>query len=202
MRTTTIESVLLRAWQRAGNDGSTISAVPATSLSMLVASANQRVQQCWEWADWPELCRVEERTVQGDSTSGMYLDYAQAGEEPMGEIFAVYLDNPATHVSPREIGYSPLGDAIRFSGTVPAEVWVKFRLRPTVYSTGTLSAPVPAVFATAMGYLLSSDLLEEDGQFDKALLLEQKAEAELVAKRDQYLFQQQQTLRWTVAAPY
>jgi len=199
MRTVTLQSILLRAWQRAGNDGSDIANIPTGSRTMMVAAATDRIAECWQWADWPELCREEERTVQGNETTGYFIDYVQPGETPMGEVFAVYRDNPQTHVAPREIPYTLLGDSIRFANSeaVPPTVYVRFRLRPDTYSTSNLTAPVPAVLSKAVAYLLTGDLLEEDGQMDKALLMEQKAESELISQRDKYVFQQQQTPMWS-----
>jgi hypothetical protein len=199
MRTVTLQSILLRAWQRAGNDGSDIANIPSGSRTMLVAAATDRVAECWQWADWPELCRIEERTVQGNETTGFFIDYVQVGETPMGEVFAVYRDNPVTHVAPREIPYTLLGDAIRFpeSRELPPTVFVRYRLRPETYSSSNLTATVPAVLSKAVAYLLTGDLLEEDGQLDKALLMEQKAESELISQRDKYVFQQNQTTMWS-----
>jgi hypothetical protein len=199
MKTVTLQSILLRAWQRSGNDGSDISNIPTGSRTMMVAAANERIADCWEWADWPELCRVEARTVQGNETSGYYIDYEQPGETAMGEVFAVLRDNPATHVAPREIGYTLLGDAIRFpeATSLPTTVYVRYRLRPDTYTTSNLTATVPAVLAKAVAYLLTGDLLEEDGQMDKAMLMEQKAESELISQRDKYVFQQNQPTMWS-----
>jgi hypothetical protein len=190
---------LLRAWQRVGNDASDIANVPTGARTMLVAAANEAIAQCWEWADWPELCRVESRTVQGDDTTGYYIDSVQAGQTPMGEVFAVLRDNPNTHVAPREVGYTLLGDAIRFpQGTdLPTTVYVRYRLRPDTYTASNLSATVPSVLAKAVGYMLTASLLEEDGQLDKSTLMEQKAEAELISERDKYYFQQGQPSMWT-----
>jgi hypothetical protein len=173
--------------------------IPSGTRTMMVAAANDAIAQCWEWADWPELMREESRTVQGDSTNGYYIDYVQAGETEMGEVFRVLRDNPATHVAPREIAYTLLGDSIRFpeDTDLPATVWVRYRIRPTTYTASNLSATVPAVLGRAVAYMLTAALLEEDGQLDKALLMEQKAEAELIAERDKYVFQQGQTQRWT-----
>lgn len=199
MRTVTLQSLLLRAWQRVGNDASTIDSVPSGARTMLVAAANDAIEQCWTWADWPELMREESRTVQGDSTNGYYIDYVQSGQTEMGEVFAVLRDNPATHVAPRQIGYTLLGDSIRFpeDTSLPTSVYVRYRTRPTDYSASNLSATVPAVLGKAVSYMLAASLLEEDGQMDKALLMEQKAEAELISERDKYVFQQGQTQRWT-----
>jgi hypothetical protein len=166
---------------------------------MMVAAANERIADCWEWADWPELMRVEERTVQGDATNGYYIDYEQSGETAMGQVFGVLRDSPATHVAPRAIGFTLLGDSVRFpqSSDLPATVYVNFRIRPTEYSASNLSATVPAVIAKAVGLMLSADLLQEDGQTDKALAMEQLAESELISQRDKYYFQQGQPSMWT-----
>jgi hypothetical protein len=180
---------LLRAWQRVG-------------------AANERIADCWEWADWPELMRVEERTVEGDETNGYYIPYEQSGETAMGEVFSVLRDNPATHVAPRAIGYTLLGDNVRFpqSTDLPDTVWVNYRIRPIdvparVTAIGMTAALLentyPAVIAKAVGLMLTSDLLAEDGQMDKALAMEQMAEAELISQRDKYYFQQGQPSTWT-----
>jgi hypothetical protein len=202
MRTVTLQSILLRAWQRSGNDASTIDAIPSGARTMMVAAANERIADCWEWSDWPELMRVESRTVQGDAANGYYIDYEQTGSPtptPMGEVFAVLRDNPATHAAPRAIGFTLLGDAIRFpeDTDLPTSVWVNYRIRPTEYSASNLTATVPAVIAKAVGYLLTSDLQTEDGQLDKALAMEQMAESELISQRDKYYFQQGQPSMWT-----
>jgi hypothetical protein len=199
MRTVTLQSILLRAWQRSGNDGSAIENIPSGARTMMVAAANERIADCWEWADWPELMRVEERTVEGDDTTGYFIPYEQTGQTAMGEVFAVLRDNPATHVAPRQIGYTLLGDNVRFpqSTDLPTSVWVNYRIRPTEYSASNLTATVPSVIAKAVGLMLSADLLQEDGQTDKALAMEQMAESELISQRDKYYFQQGQPSMWT-----
>jgi hypothetical protein len=199
MRTVTLQSILLRAWQRSGNDGSDISNIPSGARTMMVAAANERISDCWEWADWPELMRVEERTVEGNDTTGYYIPYEQVGQQVMGEVFSVLRDNPATHVAPRQIGYTLLGDNVRFpqSADLPDTVWVNYRIRPAEYSASNLTATVPAVIAKAVALMLTSDLLQEDGQTDKALAMEQLAESELISQRDKYYFQQGQPSMWT-----
>ena len=203
MRTVTLQSILLRAWQRVGNDagsGATpIDNIPSSARTMMVAAANERIADCWEWADWPELMRVEERTIEGDDTTGYYIPYEQVSETAMGEVFSVLRDNPATHVAPRDIAYTILGDNVRFpQGTdLPATVWVRYRVRPDQYSANNLSAPVPAVIAKAASLMLTSDLHTEDGQIDKAMAMEQMAESELISQRDKYYFQQGQPSMWT-----
>jgi hypothetical protein len=199
MRTVTLQSILLRAWQRVGNDASDVANIPSGARTMLVAAANDAIEQCWEWADWPELCRVEERTVQGNATTGYYLDYEQVGETAMGQVFKIFRDNLNTSVAPREIQFTLLGDSVRFpeSADLPTTVWVSYRVRPDTYTASNLSATVPAVLSKAVGYMLAAALHEEDGQLDKANLMEAKAESELINERDKYVFQQGQPTSWT-----
>jgi hypothetical protein len=199
VKTVTLQSILLRAWQRVGNDASDIANIPSGTRTMLVAAANERIKECWEWADWPDLMRTEDRTVQGNETTGLYLDYEQSGETAMGEVFAVFQDDPATHVSPRELWYRIENDKIWLESGAPATVYVRYRLQPTEYSTTDLTATVPAVIAQAVGLYLASDLQEEDGQLDKAMALESRAMDELIREQDKFVFQQRQTRRWTAA---
>jgi hypothetical protein len=204
VRTATLQSILLRAWQRVGNDASSISNIPSGAQTMLVAAANDAIESCWTWADWPELCRIEERTIQGNATTGWYIDYEQSGQTAMGEIFQVYRDNPNTHAAPRELQYTLLGDSIRFpdDAEIPTTAWVRYRIRPTEYSTSNLTATVPAVLSKAVGYLLTAALLEEDGQLTKSTLMEEKAEADLIHERDKFYFQQNQPQTWSARVNY
>jgi hypothetical protein len=199
MKTVTLQSILLRAWQRAGNDASDIANIQTGTRTMMVAAANERIRDCWEWADWPDLMRTELRTAQGDATNGYYIDYEQVGETAIGEVFAIYQDDPATHISPRPLWFRIENGKIWLATDAPDEVYVRYRIQPTEYSTSDLTEDVPQVISTAVGYLLASDLLEEDGQFDKAMALEAKAENELVKEQDKFVFQQGQTRRWTAA---
>jgi hypothetical protein len=190
---------LLRAWQRVGNDASALANIPSGAQTMLVAAANDAIEACWTWADWPELCRIEERTIQGNATTGYYIDYEQSGETAMGEVFAITRDNPNKTASPRELQYSLLGDSIRFPDAtdIPTTAWVRYRTRPDTYTTSNLSATVPAVLSKAVGYYLTASLLEEDGQLTKSTLMEEKAMNELVTERDKFYFQQNQPQAWS-----
>jgi hypothetical protein len=199
VRTVTLQSILLRAWQRVGNDASSISNIPSGAQTMLVAAANDAIETCWTWADWPELCRIEERTIQGNETTGFYIDYEQSGETAMGEVFQITRDNPNKTASARELSYTLLGDSIRFPDDtdIPTTAWVRYRLRPDTYTTSNLSATVPAVLSKAVGYYLTASLLEEDGQLTKSTLMEEKAMNELVTERDKFYFQQNQPQAWS-----
>jgi hypothetical protein len=183
--------------------------IPSGAQTMLVAAANDAIEACWTWADWPELCRIEERTIQGNETTGFYIDYDQGGgETPMGEVFQITRDNPNKTASPRELQYSLLGDSIRFPDDtdIPTTAWVRYRIRPIdvqarVTAIGMTAALLeniyPAVLSKAVGYYLTASLLEEDGQLTKSTLMEEKAMNELVTERDKFYFQQNQPQAWS-----
>jgi hypothetical protein len=204
VKTATLQSVILRAWQRAGNDASDIANVPAGTLSMMVAAAQERIVRCWEFCDWPELTVTEERTVQGDADTGVYLELEQSGETVMGEVFNVWQDDPATHVAPRSVSYGEVAGRIILPSDCPETVYVRFRLVPSPrsvsftddrddWSADHLDDLVPGFLAQAVGLYLSADLLAEDGQLDKAGYYEAQAEMELVRQQDKIFFQQNQT---------
>ena len=159
---------------------------------MMVAAANDRIAECWEFADWPDLMRTAETTVLGDEDTGLYVDVSS-----LGEVFAIFKDNPATHIQPREVGFRLEDGKAWLPSETESPVWVRYRTVPTTYTTSALSADVPAFLASAASLYLASDLQEEDGQFDKAMNLEQRALDELVREQDKYVFQQNQTRRWT-----
>jgi len=209
VRTATLQSVMLRAWTRAGNDGSDVASIPATARIMMAAALNERIAQAWEFAEWPELVRTEERTVQGSPATGFYLEYAQAGETAMGEVFRVSSEDPATHAAPRAVGFRLGEDAVVFGPDTPAVVWVTYRLRPSPRSVDATDARdewsadflddlVPRVLSHAAGLYLTADLLAEDGQVDKAAYYEAAAENELIRQQDKVVFQQGQFRRWRV----
>ncbi len=196
MRTRPLSTILLRAWQRAGNDAADLANIPAGTRTMMVAAANGRMDECWNWTDWPDLCRTEQRTVQGDATTGRHLPLSQTGKQTMGEIFRVWLQNPAIHPAPRQTPYVVGDERIIFPQGAPDDVWVYYRLPVQELAADDPAAQVPQVLARAIEFGLTADLLDEDGQLDKATLNEQRMDEELIRQRDRYTFQQNQTPRW------
>jgi hypothetical protein len=166
---------------------------------MMVAAANERIADAWEFADWPDLTKTELRNVQGDGTSGWYIDLEQSGQTDIGTVFGIFRDNPATHVAPRQIQFNLEQEKILLpeGSDLPASVYVRFRTRPTTYLTSNLTADVPAVLSKAVGYYLAAEALTEDGQVDKAMVMEQAGEADLIKEYDKVVFQQDQPRRWT-----
>jgi hypothetical protein len=103
MKTVTVSSIVTNAASRAGLDGSSIDSLPTTTKTIMVDNLGSHLRDAWEFYDWPDLCRTEERTVQTGVDEDIYIDLAQASETEIGDVFPSYQDNPNTHAAPREI---------------------------------------------------------------------------------------------------
>jgi hypothetical protein len=201
MKTVTVSSIVTNAASRAGLDGSSIDSLPTTTKTIMVDNLGSHLRDAWEFYDWPDLCRTEERTVQTGVDEDIYIDLAQASETEIGDVFSVYQDNPHTHAAPREISFSLDLDKIRLPSDCP-----RHHLRsnsgcpPTVISTvlaTALAQTVPQILADYLKFSLTGDLLTEDGQLDKAQVMYGRAELSLVKETEKFTFQQRQVRRWT-----
>ena len=206
MKTVTVSSIVTNAASRAGLDGSSIDNLPTTTKTIMVDNLASHLRDAWEFYDWPDLTRTEERTTQTGVEEDIYLDLAQAGETEIGDVFAVYQDNPHTHAAPREIAFSLDLDKIRLPSDCPDTVYVKFRLVPTDVPTAlqtslqtALDLNVPQILSDYLKFSLTGDLLTEDGQLDKAQVMYQRAELSIVKETEKFTFQQKQTRRWTAS---
>jgi hypothetical protein len=200
MRTVTVSSIVTNAASRAGLDGSSIDSLPTTTKTIMVDNLGSHLRDAWEFYDWPDLCRTEERTVQTGVDEDIYIDLAQASETEIGDVFSVYQDNPHTHAAPREISFSLDLDKIRLPSDCPDTIYVKFRLPATEISTvlaTALAQTVPQILADYCKFSLTGDLLTEDGQLDKAQVMYGRAELSLVKETEKFTFQQRQVRRWT-----
>lgn len=138
MRTTSYEKIITGIAARMGLDPT--ASLLSSTRSSLTEYLNTRIAIAWEWDRWPELCRIEQRTVETDGET-RWLSYEQTGEEPLGEIFGIYLQNPDTTPAPQETGYSLRDERILLDPESEAsDVWVHYRLRPYQYSALSWSA--------------------------------------------------------------
>jgi len=206
LKTVTVQSILLNAASRAGLDGSAIGNLSSTTQTIMLSNLDIHLRSAWEFFDWPDLTNIELRTVQTGADDDLYIDKEQAGQTEIGEIFSIYQDNPATHAAPRELSFWLDQDKIRLPSDCPSEVYVRFRLTPTEISATTstaLAQTVPAILADYIRFMLTADLLTEDGQEDKSQVMQQRAETYLVSEMDKVIFQQRQPRRWSAqVGPY
>jgi hypothetical protein len=209
MKTVTVSSIVTNAASRAGLDGSSIDNLPTTTKTIMVDNLGSHLRDAWEFYDWPDLTRTEQRTVQTGAAEDIYLDLAQAGQTEIGDVFAVYQDDTRTHAAPREITFSLDLDKIRLPSDCPDTIYVRFRLTPgaeprdpnglvvsPVLATA-LAQTVPQILADYCKFSLTGDLLTEDGQLDKAQVMYGRAELSLVKETEKFTFQQKQVRRWT-----
>jgi hypothetical protein len=89
MRTVTVSSIVTNAASRAGLDGSSIDNLPTTTKTIMVDNLSSHLRDAWEFYDWPDLTRTEERTVQTGVDEDIYIDLAQASETEIGDVFSV-----------------------------------------------------------------------------------------------------------------
>jgi hypothetical protein len=203
MKTVTVQSILLNAASRAGLDGSSIDNLSSTTKTIMLSNLDIHLRSAWEFFDWPDLTRIEERTVQTGAEDDLYIDLEQTGSPtptPMGTVFEVFQDNPNTHAAPRQINFWVDNDKIRLPSDCPDDVFVRFRLTPTEISATTstaLAQTVPQFLADYIKFELSADLKTEDGQIDQAEVFRAKAEQYLVSEMDKIIFQQRQPRRWS-----
>jgi hypothetical protein len=209
MKTVSVQSILLNAASRAGLDGSAISNLSSTTQTIMLSNLDIHLRSAWEFFDWPELTRIEERTVQTGADDDLYIDLEQTGSPtptPMGTVFDVFQDNPNTHAAPRQINFWVDSDKIRLPSDCPSEVYVRFRTVPTEISPVTATAlaqTIPAILADFVRFSLSGDLMAEDGQIDKSEVMYGRAEQYLVSEMDKVIFQQRQPRRWSAqVGPY
>ena len=200
MKTVTVQSIITNAASRAGLDGSSIDNLPTTTKTIMLDNLGMHLRDAWEFYDWPDLTRVEERTTQTGVDDDIYLDLAQAGQTEIGDVFSVYQDNPNTHAAPREIHFSLDLDKIRLPSDCPDTIYVRFRLPSPDISpvlATALAQTVPQTLADYLKFSLTGDLLTEDGQLDKAQVMYGRAELSLVKETEKFVFQQRQVRRWT-----
>jgi len=210
VKTATVSSIVTNAASRAGLDGSSIDNLPTTTKTIMVDNLGMHLRDAWEFYDWPDLCRTEERTTQTGADEDIYLDLAQAGETEIGDVFSVFQDDTRTHAAPREIAFSLDLDKIRLPSDCPDTVYVRFRLTAGAEprdANGLVVSPVvngvvaaqtvPQILADYCKFSLTGDLLTEDGQLDKAQVMYGRAELSLVKETEKFTLQQKQTRRWT-----
>lgn len=203
MKTVTVSSIVTNAASRAGLDGSSIGNLPATTKTIMVDNLGSHLRDAWEFYDWPDLTRTEERTTQTGPDEDIYIDLEQTGSPTptvIGDVFDVFQDNPHTHASPRSISFSLDLDKIRLPSDCPDTIYVRFRLPATEISTvlaTALAQTVPQILADYLKFSLTGDLLTEDGQLDKAQVMYGRAELSLVKETEKFTFQQKQTRRWS-----
>jgi hypothetical protein len=200
MKTVTVQSIIQNAASRAGLDGSSIDSLPTTTKTIMVDNLGMHLRDAWEFYDWPDLTRTEERTTQTGVDEDIYIDLAQASETEIGDVFAVYQDNPNTHAAPAKSPSASTSTKSACPATAPTPSTSnsgchRHDISPVLATA--LAQTVPQILADYCKFSLTGDLLTEDGQLDKAQVMYGRAELSLVKETEKFTFQQRQVRRWT-----
>lgn len=151
MRTVTFKSLLTAV--AALNGGQALTDVDAANLALYAEYLTMSLRYAWNWAEWPELQRVRERTP----ASGL-ITWAEAGQPTIGSVYGVTLDDPNTVVNPRPVQWrhDVNGAGIRVFNLSSGNVYVRStRTAPLVttvaYAGGTTYAVDDLVYDATTG---------------------------------------------------
>ncbi len=186
----------------------------AARQEMVADAITRRVKEAWEYAPWPELCVVEERTP----VSGVVAT-EQSDQTVLGEVFGVWSADPRSSAdSARSYAFEPTEDGIEILDDISGStVWVHFRRVPnrftraewdgdTTYRLGSLVyyptngetyqatltdgaetwtlVSFPYILEAPVVLMAAGDVLRNNGQHEKADELEARG---LKALDDQVL---------------
>ena len=154
------------------------------------------VRKGWNRANWPEICRIEQRTP-----ASSVVEYEQSGEEAIGELLNIFRAYPYSNTFPYEVAYTlDYRGAVLLGATSLGTVYVHYRQRIPDYSgydgtdTGTdiVDETFPYRFLNYAVYGSYSDWLASEGQHEKSRLTRQQAEETILDELDILERQQRQ----------
>lgn len=128
MHTVPYRQVLYKAARLLGLD-------PAVNLLDNTASAltdyiNSAVFIGWRYYPWPDLLRIEERTL-----TGTVLAKEQSGLEPIDMLLSAWGKDPRSTSNPTPYAWMELNNTYEFGpANVPASLWVLYKTEPPVFS--------------------------------------------------------------------
>jgi hypothetical protein len=125
----------------------------ATNTAYATQSFARNMRIGWESWQWPWSTVTEERTLDVNNR----IDYDQAGENRIAEVFAVYNDDPQSSTGAYTISYTLDGDGILFGGAnIPTTAYVYYRkdcpdYRGDAYSGATAYVAGDQVYYSTTG---------------------------------------------------
>lgn len=133
------------------------------------------------------------------------INLDQAGQTAIGEVISLFTADPRVNRYAPRVNWWLTADGIVVGqnstaiAQVPAKVWVEFTTRPSIYTTTsyTNGDTVPYVLAEAVKHLVCAAAQREDGQYDKAVAMEQLAGSCLEVEWDKLEMKQQQQGRFS-----
>ncbi len=149
------------------------------------------IRKGWNRANWPDICRVEQRTPVSD-----VVEYEQTAQEAIGEFLNIYSADPYANKFPYEVPYllNHQG-AVLLNTTSLTSVYVLYRQRIPDYSAydgSSDSQTFPYRFFNYCVYGCYSDWLASEGQHEKSRMVRGQAEEAMQDELDILERQQRQ----------
>lgn len=163
----------------------------ATEKSAINSYFRSWIRKGWNRANWPDVCRVEERTP-----SSSVIEYEQSGQEDIGEFLNIFSADPYANRFPYEVPYIlDHRGAVLLNASSLSTVYVLYRQRVPDYSAydGTSDTQTfPYKFFNYVVYGAYSDWLASEGQHEKSRLVRTQAEDAMLDEMDILERQQRQ----------
>ena len=141
-------------------------------------SLNDRVRQIWTRAKWPPLMTVVSKSIAAVDTSTIKADKAVQidNASDLFDVFSVHDKNPFTDNTAQEIEFTLVNGYIVLPKNTSASTIfiVGSQVPATDYGTGTTTIP-QFMERILLAYAIA-DYYRADGQNDKAMVEEQRAE--------------------------
>lgn len=150
-------------------------------------SLNDRIRGIWTRAKWPPLAVVVQKSISAVSNASLSADKTvQVDNSELFDIHGVWDRNPYTDNQALMVEYNLLGDYLVLPNSlnVSSVFIVGTSVPATDYGDGTTTIP-QFMERMLLAYCLS-DYYRADGQSDKALVEEQRAEEYLMQELERF----------------
>lgn len=148
----------------------------------------RNLKYAWESYPWPSVCYTEDRTADASNV----IEWEQAGETEIGEVFACYDANPLTSTGAHEVPYTLTADGILLLGsTIYNPTYVCFRKQCPAPTSGTWSATtIPYELFEYIAQASYGDWLITNEQAQTGLVMRAQADEALRFEMDKLSRQQ------------
>lgn len=142
----------------------------------------------WDTEKWPSVCQVEGRTANASNV----IEYEQAGETEIGDVFACYDANPLSSTGANEVPYALTADGILLTGvTIYDPTYVYFRERcPTPASAAWAATTIPYELFEYVAQASYADWLTSNEQAATGMAMRNMADEALLHELDKLARQQ------------
>ena len=183
MRTVTYSDLLDRFTSAIG-----VGTLLATETTAFQRSLNDRVRQIWTRAKWPPLTAVVSKTPAAVDTSTLKATKAVRIDNAtdLFDVWSVFDKNPYTDNTAGRIDFSLVDGYIVLNKreTASPVFVIGSQVPASNYGTGTTT--IPAFMERMLLAYAIADFYRSDGQLDKSLAEEQRAEEYLQQELDRF----------------